>query len=59
MSGKRMKKLRRQAEAQTVGVPWKLGQVRYNTKLSNYSEAPRVELRPESGRHIYQQLKKE
>lgn len=59
MSGKQMKKLRRQAEKQTVGVPWAFGDLRHNFNRDGRSTGVKVQLHARSGRAIYQQLKKE
>lgn len=62
MSGKLMKKLRRQAEVQTIGKPWISIEVNPIVEDRIFKKPTgAVELRhsPRSGKGIYQQLKKE
>lgn len=62
MSGKNMKRLRRQAELQTIGKPWVAMEINPIVEdLMFMKPTGSVELRhsPHSGRGIYNRLKKE
>lgn len=59
MSGKQMKKLRRQAEIQTVGNRWDSCVPRQNFNPKGRAVGIRIEQSQQSGRGVYQRLKKE
>lgn len=59
MSGKQMKKLRRQAEAASVGTPWKAGGLQSTRDRDGNKKGAKVVLSTTSGRGIYKALKKE
>jgi len=59
MSGKQMKKLRREAERRTVGKKWLSGGVVQIKDDKGRQKGFKAVLSPESGRGIYQGLKKE
>lgn len=59
MSGKQMKRLRRQVEKQTVGIRWEHPTIRNQYNDKGRAIGIRIEHSPRSGRGIYQTLKKE
>lgn len=59
MNGKEAKRLRRLAEAQTIGKAWASGGLRRNLDSNGKMVGARVQIHSSSGKGVYQKLKKE